>query len=139
MRDHVRAVLHQTGGNISQTAATLGIARNTLRSHMKRLGLRPGGVPPDPRTRQAPADSALPSPEESAGVPAVEATPVSAAGVVSFRWERRLITVLGAVLTGPEETAPFEFGPALERLVGKLRSLGARLHELAPDRIVAVF
>jgi tetratricopeptide (TPR) repeat protein len=35
--------------------------------------------------------------------------------------------------------APFEFGPALERLVGKLRSFGARIEELAPDRIVAVF
>src|SRR4030095_3712667 len=93
MRDHVRAVLHQTGGNISQTAATLGIARNTLRSHMKRLGLRPGGGPPDPRTRPAPADSALPPLEESAGVPAVEATPVSAAGGVLFCLGGRLITV----------------------------------------------
>ena len=139
MRDHVRAALHKTGGNISQAAATLGIARNTLRSHMRKLGLRPGGLPPDPRTTLAPAESAMPSPEQTAGVPAVEATSVPAAGVVSFRWERRLITVLGAVLAGPEEAAPFEFGPALERLVGKLRSFGARIEELAPDRIVAVF
>jgi len=139
MRDHVRAALNRTGGNISQTAATLGIARNTLRSHMRKLGLRSGGLTPDPRTRRAPADSAMSSPELSAGVPAVEAGPVSAAGVGSFRWERRLITVLGVLLAGPEEAAPFELAPALERLVGKLRSFGARIEELAPDRIVAVF
>ena len=139
MRDHVRAALHRTGGNISQAAAVLGIARNTLRSHMKKLGLPRGGVPPDPRTSRAPAESTMPSPEKDAAVPAAEATAVSAAGVVSFRWERRLVTVLGAVLAGPEEAAPFEFVPALERLVGKLRSFGARIEELAPDRIVAVF
>src|SRR5262249_2602465 len=74
-----------------------------------------------------------------AGVPAVEAGPVSAAGVGSFRWERRLITVLGVLLVGPEEAAPFELAPALERLVGKLRSFGARIQEPAPDRIVAAF
>jgi transcriptional regulator with AAA-type ATPase domain/tetratricopeptide (TPR) repeat protein len=139
MRDHVRAVLSQTGGNISQAAATLGIARNTLRSHMRKLGLRPGGAHPAPRPTLAPAESALPSPVERADVGDVEPPSVPIPGVVSFRWERRLITVLGAALTGPEEAAPFQFVPALDRLVGKLRSFGARIEELAPDRIIAVF
>jgi transcriptional regulator with AAA-type ATPase domain/tetratricopeptide (TPR) repeat protein len=139
MRDHVRGVLDQTGGNITHAATTLGISRNTLRSRLKKLGLRPGGAPPAPRTTGAPAESALPSPVESADVRAMEAPPVSASGVVSFRWERRLITVLGVALAGPEEAAPFQFVPALERLIGKLRSFDARIEEVTPDRIVAVF
>src|SRR5262245_56672599 len=32
MRDHLQAVLEQTGGNITHAAASLGIARNTLRA-----------------------------------------------------------------------------------------------------------
>src|SRR5215470_1239957 len=44
LRDHVEAAFNQTGGNISQTAVRLGISRNTLRSHMKKLGLRQGGA-----------------------------------------------------------------------------------------------
>jgi transcriptional regulator with AAA-type ATPase domain/predicted ATPase len=138
-REHVKAVLDQTGGNISQAAATLGIARNTLRSHMKKLGLRPDSASAAPRTTGAPAESAVPAPVESADVRAGDATPVSTSGIVSFRWERRLITVLGAALAGSEGAAPFEFAPALDRLIEKLRSFGAHIEELAPDRVVAVF
>jgi transcriptional regulator with AAA-type ATPase domain/tetratricopeptide (TPR) repeat protein len=139
MRDHIEAVLDQAGGNISQAAASLGITRNTLRSHVKKLGLRRGGVPQSPRTTGAPAESAVPPQVESAAERSVEAIPVPPPGVVSFRWERRLITVLGAALAGPEEAVPFQFASALEHLVGKLRSFGARVEDLAPDRIVAVF
>jgi transcriptional regulator with AAA-type ATPase domain/predicted ATPase len=139
MRDHVEAALAQTGGNISQAAARLGMTRNALRSRIQKLGLRDGGAPQGPRTTGAPAESAVPSPVERAAERTVEATPVPAPGVVSFRWERRLITVLGAALAGPEEAVPFQFASALEQLVGKLRSFGARVEELAPDRIVAVF
>jgi DNA-binding NtrC family response regulator/tetratricopeptide (TPR) repeat protein len=139
MRDHVRAVLDQTGGNISQAATTLGISRNTLRARLKKLGLRPGGAVAVPRTIGEPTESALPSPLDSTDARAMEASPASAPGIASFRWELRLITVLGVALAGPEEVAPFQFVPALERLIGKLRSFGARIEEVAPDRIVAVF
>ena len=40
MRGHLQAVLDQTGGNITHTAAILGIARNTLRSRIRKLGPR---------------------------------------------------------------------------------------------------
>src|SRR5262245_39257160 len=69
LRDHVESALGQTGGNISQTAARLGISRNTLRSHMKKLGLRQGSAaPPSPRATEAPAESATPSTAESTAV-----------------------------------------------------------------------
>jgi transcriptional regulator with AAA-type ATPase domain/predicted ATPase len=139
MRDHVEAALRQTGGNISQTAARLGVSRNTLRSHIKKLGLRQGEVPPGPRATGAPVESAVPPLVEEAAVPAGEDTPGPTTGVVSLRWERRLITVLGAALAGPEEAVPFQFAPALEHLIGKLKSFGARIEELATDRLIAVF
>ncbi|HSF07423.1 MAG TPA: sigma 54-interacting transcriptional regulator [Methylomirabilota bacterium] len=139
MRDHVGAVLDQTGGNVSQAAERLGVTRNTLRYHMKKLGLRRGGASSDPRTAGAPAESAVPSPGGKAGVRAVEATSAPAPGVVSFRWERRLITVLGTALAGPKEAVALQFTPALNHLIEKLKSFGARIEELAPDRIVAVF
>jgi transcriptional regulator of acetoin/glycerol metabolism len=139
MRDQVEAVLDQCAGNISQAAAKLGITRNTLRYHMTKLGLRRGGTPPDPRPTEPPAESPASSPLERATGRAVEATPVPAPGVGSLRWARRLITILGADLADPKEAAPFQLAPALEHLIGKLKSFGARIEELAPDRIVAVF
>src|SRR5262245_46356170 len=139
MRDQVEAALDQCGWNVSQAAAKLGITRNTLRYHMTKLGLRRGGPPPDPRTTEALAESPAPSQLERASGRVVEATPVLAPGAGALRWERRLVTVLGGALDDPQRAAPFQFAPALEHLVGKLKSFGARIEELTPDRIVAVF
>src|SRR5262249_33002608 len=104
---------------------------------MKKLGLLRRGAP-DSRTTP-PVERAMPSPAERAGERAAVPTLVSAQGVASFRWERRLITILGAALTGSKEAGPFQLAPAMEHLIGKLRSFGARIEELTPDRIVAVF
>jgi DNA-binding NtrC family response regulator len=41
MRAHIATVLAESGGNIRRTAVNLGIARNTLRAHLDKLGLRP--------------------------------------------------------------------------------------------------
>src|SRR5438093_7293211 len=46
---HLESVLAQNGGNISRTAAALGVARNTLRSRIRRLGLIPTGQDAAPR------------------------------------------------------------------------------------------
>src|SRR5262249_51374983 len=65
MADHIRSALEQTGWNLSRTAARLGIARNTLRVRIEKLGLRPGGAPssappraPAPRPPRPPAAGA---------------------------------------------------------------------------------
>ena len=56
-----------------------------------------------------------------------------------MRWERRLITILGAALSGPSDTSSFQLAPALQDLITKARSFGARIEELTPDRVVAAF
>src|SRR5262245_58569744 len=42
-RDRLLDALERTGGNISRTAALLGITRNTVRARMRSFGLRAGG------------------------------------------------------------------------------------------------
>jgi hypothetical protein len=79
---------------------------------------------------------------DSVEIPAIEEAVVAASpapAVASFRWERRLITVFGAVLAGPEDVSPLLFAPALGQLIAKLRSFGARVEEVTPSRVVAVF
>ena len=135
MRERVRAVLDQTAWNISQAAALLGITRNTLRARMERFGLRrdgPGHAPP-----AAPTPVAEPARDSEAVIPSREAN--LAPPSPSFRWERRLITVFGAVLAGPEDASPLQFAPALGQLIAKLRIFGARVEEISPNRVVAVF
>jgi tetratricopeptide (TPR) repeat protein len=79
----------------------------------------------------APARPALPETDVGAS---------AAPAVVSLRWERRLITVFGAVLAGPDDDAsPLPFAAALGQLIAKLRTFGARIEEVTPNRIVAVF
>ncbi len=148
MRGHVQAVLDQTAGNISQSAAILGITRNTLRSHIQKLGLRRVGGSPrgEGRAVASPASEEEPLAErgegalaEIAAAPEGEAPSAGPPAVVSIRWQRRLVTFLGFELAGPEETSSFQFAPLLGHLVGKLRSFGARVEELTPDRLVAAF
>ena len=138
VRDHVQAVLDQTGWNISQSAVILGITRNTLRSRIQKLGLRrdgarqilarrvsgrgraagPGGSPGRAdqkscrRPRQASSRSAGSGGSSPSSLP---------------RWP------------APRSVSPLQFAPALEQLIAKLRSFGARVEEITPDRIVAVF
>ena len=71
MRAHLVEVLTETGGNISQTAVRLGVARNTVLARMARFGLsastvasparsRPGREPPRHAPPAAPPDSSVP-------------------------------------------------------------------------------
>ncbi|HKZ05786.1 MAG TPA: sigma-54 dependent transcriptional regulator, partial [Methylomirabilota bacterium] len=43
MREHLRAALTQTGWNITRTAVSLGISRNTLRARIRKYGLQDNG------------------------------------------------------------------------------------------------
>src|SRR5213078_789656 len=51
MREHLVDVLTQTSGNISRTAALLGISRNTLRARMDKYGLRSDAAAPKSAAR----------------------------------------------------------------------------------------
>ena len=130
-------MLERTSWNISQSAALLGITRNTLRSRIQKLGLRRAGRGGPGRGDTG--GSAVPHSVEVPAVREAEVAPPPDPAVVSFRWERRLITVFGAVLSGPEDVSPLQFAPALGQLIAKLRSFGARVEEVTPSRVVAVF
>ncbi len=108
---------------------------------MQKLGLRRGGSVRKSSPRRGPGGErgAGPGRESRRSARQRSAAAVPAPGVVSLRWERRLITILVAALAGPEEVSPLQFAPALEQLIAKLKSFGGRVEELAPDRIVAVF
>src|SRR5437879_12124 len=82
MADHIRSALEQTGWNLSRTAARLGIARNTLRVRIEKLGIRPGGAkssapqraaPRPPRPAAAASSGAAPAPSEVPGIAAAAA------------------------------------------------------------------
>ncbi|MGH7303136.1 MAG: sigma-54 interaction domain-containing protein, partial [Candidatus Rokuibacteriota bacterium] len=71
MADHIRTTLEQTGWNLSRTAARLGIARNTLRVRIDKLGIRQGrtepGAPHRPASRPSRpvAAASAPAPAEA--------------------------------------------------------------------------
>jgi DNA-binding NtrC family response regulator/tetratricopeptide (TPR) repeat protein len=163
MADHIRSALEQTGWNLSRTAARLGIARNTLRVRIEKLGLRQGGAkasapqraaprPPRPVAAAAPAPAApsapaaaapAPAPSEAPEVATAAVSPVSAASAVPsvrIRWERRRVTLLRARLMVPAGTdALMDTSRALETLIEKIRSLGGRVEELSPTSVGAAF
>src|SRR5215831_9032419 len=72
MADHIRSALEQTGWNLSRTAARLGIARNTLRVRIEKLGIRLGGAKSNAPQRAA---SPRPRPAAGAAAPAAPSTP----------------------------------------------------------------
>jgi transcriptional regulator with AAA-type ATPase domain/tetratricopeptide (TPR) repeat protein len=67
-RRQLVGALEETGGNVSRTAARLGLSRNTLRYRMEKYGLRPGREASSPTAQTAaarpPGPSARPDPEE---------------------------------------------------------------------------
>jgi len=147
MADHIRTALEQTGWNLSRTAAKLGIARNTLRVRIEKLGLRPPSAPPSAPPRAAPrpprpaaAPAAAPAASETIE-PVSEAAPAApAAPSISIRWERRRITLLRARLSVPDDAdALLDTTRALETLIEKIRSLGGRVEELSPTSVGAAF
>jgi len=141
MADHIQAVLEQTGWNLSRTAARLGIARNTLRVRIEKLGLRPRGTGSSapPRAARPPRATAAASVPASApkAVPEIVAP---AAPSIRIRWERRRVTLLRARLMVPAGAdVLLDTSRALETLIEKLRSLGGRVEELSPTSVGAAF
>jgi DNA-binding NtrC family response regulator/tetratricopeptide (TPR) repeat protein len=129
-REALVDALTQAEGNITQAAARLGIPRNTLRYRMAKHGLSLREAAAD-----EPAGEAVPA--AAAATPPPEPEP-SVAGP-GIRWEQRLVTVLGVELDAPEGTASFQLAAVLEELIGKATSFGARIEDLTPAGLVAVF
>jgi tetratricopeptide (TPR) repeat protein len=121
-RRHLEAALQRTGWNIARTAALLGLARNTVYAHIQKYDL--GHVAARPTT----ARRARPLPRSA---PAVD---------TRLRWERRSVTLLrGEIERSHGPGAVAHAGAALEILVEKVETFGARVEELTPAGIVAAF
>src|SRR5215510_1409919 len=143
VRDRVADVLHQTGWNISRTAALLGISRNTLRARIEKYGLRVGEAPAPPprpeRPERRPARrSEAPPPEPEPVAPAPVVTVPAAAA--PLEWERRRVTMLRAALLAPSAPeALLETNRALELVLDKVRSFGGTIEGRGPTGIAAAF
>src|SRR5262245_2629351 len=134
MRDHLLAALEHTRWNISRTATILGLSRNTVRARIERFGLRADAVP---RPARSPVPPSVHDPARTT-VPPSEHVPATAA--LSVRWEQRRVTFLRAVVLTPREgQALLVTARALDTLMEKARSFGARIEELGAQSIGAVF
>ena len=135
MRAHLLEVLSETGGNISQTAVRLGVARNTVLARMARFGLtastftvaqpaspRPGGVPPP----EAPVTTLVDA------MTAVGATPRVA-------WEPHRVALLRVDVVVNAAAGSVDARRTLEEMIGKAQTFGGDLVDLGPGVLVAAF
>ena len=134
VQEHVQAVLDENGWNISRTATALGISRNTLRSHIRKFGLQaPVVVEGSPVA--LPTTPVVDTGQEAASPGEPTTTPHE--GVL--RWERRRIAMLAIALEASADVAIFQLASTQYDVIEKLRSFGARVEELTPISLLAVF
>jgi len=124
MRQHLMAALEQRGGNISHTAAHLGIARNTLYARLAKYGVRGhGAVQTPPRRISQP-----------------EAVSASVPTGTHVHWESRGITLLSVAFIEPDGIDAWSItSRALDIVIDKLQTYGGRIEELTPTGILASF
>jgi transcriptional regulator with AAA-type ATPase domain len=136
-RENLRITLERTGWNISQTAAVLGLSRNTVRARIERFQLREGHRPESAPPAAAPwAEPVRPRSHSSV----VRARPVEAPSSPSvIRWERRPVTFVRVTLVlGSEEDLP-DTSRMLELIVDKIRTFGGKIEEIGQRSLDATF
>ena len=150
-REGLLETLSRTQWNITQTAAALGVTRNTIRERIKRYDLQsprqttaatPATVPvteasPHETTVRAPAGTApagRPSPAEIS--PAAVPRPSSPSGV---RWSRRRLTLLRARVRSTAEGPLAMTARVLQAIIERAQSFGGRIECVSPTGVVAVF
>lgn len=139
LRGHLQSALDKTGWNISRTAAILGIARNTLRARIARLGLRGRPDAATPARRERPGVMATPDVPPTAA-PGPAAAAMSQTRITAIRWERRRIALMRIALAMPESGEVLSVtGRALETLIEKVRSFGGRVEALGQRSLDASF
>jgi transcriptional regulator with AAA-type ATPase domain/tetratricopeptide (TPR) repeat protein/ABC-type lipoprotein export system ATPase subunit len=134
IHEHLQTVLNETNGNISRTAAVLGISRNTLRAHIRKFGLRVPDVARGGRPAPAPGASV-----GDAGRTVVLESPTPTSPPGTLRWERRMIAALATSLDAAPDVAAYQLASTQQEILSKLRSFGARVEELTPVGMVALF
>ena len=121
--------------NVTRAARRLGISRDTLRYRIAKHQLRPGGPSPRRARRRSPRE-----PVASPPSPAPRAAVAQDAPASVVRWEQRRVTLLRAVIDGPQpEDDRLYPSRLIEALIEKARSFGGRVEDLGPTGIVASF
>lgn len=113
-RRHLLAVLSATDWNITRTATTLGIARNTLRARIRKYGLT--------REHSEPSDAAS------------EAAP-STARAHDTKWRTQMLAFVQVELVREHDPADAH---EVTRAEQKLRGFGARTEQMSRTGLVAV-
>ena len=119
-RGRIEEALRAEAGNISRTAARLGLPRNTLRYRMERHGLLDAGEASGHRRKH----ESLDRPGNTAPV----------------RWQRSRVTFLQAQVLDGDGTVPeHERTRVLEEIAAKVTGFGGRIIELGTTSIRAAF
>jgi transcriptional regulator with AAA-type ATPase domain/tetratricopeptide (TPR) repeat protein len=116
-RGRIEEALRVEGGNISRTAARLGLARNTLRYRMERYGLLE-------------SDSGRHRKLEAAA---------STAPPAAVQWQRTRVTLLQARLDDDQEVPEHERARVLEEFATKVGGFGGRIIELSASFVRLAF
>jgi transcriptional regulator with AAA-type ATPase domain/tetratricopeptide (TPR) repeat protein len=120
-RSRIEEALRVEGGNISRTAARLGLPRNTLRYRMERHGLMDAGDASSHRRRSD-------TPADRAGSPP------------TVRWQRTRITLFHAEVVDAQGTAAeHERARMIEEIAAKTSNFGGRILELGSSCVKAAF
>jgi tetratricopeptide (TPR) repeat protein len=114
-RGRIEEALRAEGGNISRTAARLGLPRNTLRYRMERHGLLDADASSGRRKPEAPS----------------QAAPV--------QWQRTRVTMLQAQLEDDLAGPGHEHSLALEEFATKIGGFGGRIIELGASFVRFAF
>ncbi|HXJ80230.1 MAG TPA: sigma 54-interacting transcriptional regulator [Candidatus Methylomirabilis sp.] len=126
-RDRLMSALRQTGWNISQTAAQLGVTRNTVYAYLDKFGLRPEH--PDRSGSGRPASAPT-----DAG--SMTAPPPPAA----LQWEPRNLALLRVELSETDGADRWSLASrTLELSVAKVGTFGGRVEDMTPTGLVAAF
>ena len=127
--------LRATKWNISQAAARLRLARNTLRYRMGKRGLNQETFILRRRTVQP--DTVAPI---EPGKTAASAGALQGPAPTAVRWEPRRVTLLrGQLVSVGKEPRSSEMSRAMEIILDKVQSFGGHVHELSPTGVLAAF
>jgi tetratricopeptide (TPR) repeat protein len=124
MRARLLEVLAETGGNISQTAARLGVARNTVLARMARFGLSASRAP---RSATGPSGG---GPRSDASARERTDGPSDVVATSGTAWEPRRIALL---------RADADASRTLDEVMGKVQAFGGDIVDLGPGALVAAF
>jgi len=142
VRQRLLDAFERTGGNISRTAALLGITRNTVRARIRTYGLRPPPTGDEPARATAAAGQAgeLPQSSETGEMAAAPANDrMESLSPTSVHWARRRVTFLRAHVRAALETPSSVIARVLGALVDKVHSFGGQVNEVGRHGVVAVF